>query len=99
MKERTSEDCGDSSTGIAFALSARMHDRRKGPADRRASKRGGRRTTDAMRSDVDALRVEWEDLGGSAGSHDMPGPESDDEMIAGHAELGPANRHLFPPRK
>ena len=99
MKERTPPDCVDSSTGIAFAFSAGMYDRRNGPVDRRASGRGGRRTTDAMRSQGDTLSVEWEDLDESAGPHDMSGCESDDELIADHAELGPASRPLVPPRK
>ena len=99
MKERTPPDCVDSSTGIAFALSAGMYDRRNGPADRRASGRGGRRTTDALRSEVDTLRLDWADLDESAGSHDMSGRESDDATIADHAELGPANRPFVPPRK
>jgi len=76
-----------------------MYDRRNGPADRRTSKRGGHRTTDAMRSDVNTLVLQWEGRDRSAGSHDMSGRESNDKMIAGHAELGPANRPLFPPRK
>ena len=76
-----------------------MYDRRNGPVDRRASKRGGRRATDAMRSEVDTLRLEWEDLDGPAGSHDLSGRESDDEMIADHAELGPSNRPFVRPRK
>ena len=99
MKERTSGDCVGSSTGIAFALPVGMYDRRNGPVDRRASGRGGRRSTDAMRSEADTLRVEWEDLDESAGSHDMSGREFDDETIADHAELGPASRPLVPPRK
>lgn len=99
MKERTSGDGVDSSTGIAFATSVGMYDRRNGPVNRRASGRGGRRTADAMRSEEATLRVEWEDLEESAGSHDMSGRESDDETIADHAELGRANRPLVPPRK
>ena len=52
-----------------------------------------------MRSQGDTLSVEWEDLDESAGSHDMSGREFDDETIADHAELGPANRPFVPPRK
>jgi hypothetical protein len=52
-----------------------------------------------MRSDVDTLRLEWEDLGMSAGSPGVSGPGADEEMIADHAELGPAHAPLAPPRK
>ena len=75
-----------------------MYDRRQGTPDRRASKRGGRRATDAMRSDVDTLRLEWEDPGMSAGSPGVSGRGAYDETIAGGAERSPADR-LVPPRK
>jgi len=76
-----------------------MYDRRHGSADRRASKRGGRRATDAPRIDVDTLCLEWDDLGMSGGSPCVSGSGLDDEMIADHAELGLAHRPLVPPRK
>jgi hypothetical protein len=56
-----------------------MQDRRHGLADRRASKRGGRRPTDLMRSDVDDLRVKWQELEMAAGSAASDDRKSDDE--------------------
>jgi hypothetical protein len=42
-----------------------MADGRTGPSERRVSRRGGRRGSEAARSDADLLRRAWEDRQGS----------------------------------
>jgi hypothetical protein len=84
--------------GTAFALSVSMNDKRHGAPDRRASRRGGRRTTDTMRSDVDAIRLQWElDLAPGSSLLDDTEPP-DDDSLAGRPH-GHNRRSLPPPRK
>ena len=75
-----------------------MYDRRNGPPDRRASKRGGRRATDAMRS-VDTIRLGWEGLTGA----DSPRPArrnfAGEELISDHVEPDYPQRPVSPLRK
>jgi hypothetical protein len=95
MKRRISGVPAVAATGTAFASLAGMSDQRHGNADRRASKRGGRRATDMMRSDVVSLRRKWEALDIADTSFDA----DEDELEADHAALGPARRPPVPPRK
>jgi hypothetical protein len=77
-----------------------VHDKRHGPLDRRVSKRGGRRETDTMRGDVDALRLKWEELEtGEEPSAVARRDSGADQAMADHAELGGGRRSLVPPRK
>jgi hypothetical protein len=75
-----------------------MNDRRHGPPDRRASRRGGRRTTDAMRSDVDAIRLQWE-FDQAPGSSLLDGAESHDDESLAEQPHGHTRRSLPPSRK
>jgi hypothetical protein len=86
--------------GTGFALLTVMLNRRDGPPDRRTSRRGGRRSTDTVRSDVDALRVQWEELESACGSPATAQRQSDDDtMPAAQARYGNVRRSRIPPRK
>ena len=77
-----------------------MHERRHGAGDRRASKRGGRRGGDTMRSDLDALRLKWDelDIDARAGAVARGTFESDD-AAADRAAPGRERRSQVPRRK
>lgn len=75
-----------------------MHDRRAGETDRRVSKRGGRRQTDTWRTDVEAVRLRWEELEAAGGATGPDGGTFDDDDVPADysSYLG---RSPFPPRK
>jgi len=77
-----------------------MVERRQGSLDRRASKRGGRRISDQMRSDTDTLRLRWEGLeipdSASPAINRLP---DDDDTLADPVRFGNVRRALVPPRK
>jgi hypothetical protein len=76
-----------------------MSERRHGASDRRASRRGGRRATDTLRDDLDALRLKWDELEIFSKSPAGPGGEAGvDQAVADHAEAG-LGQISVPPRK
>jgi hypothetical protein len=97
MKRRTSGTRVVAAPGTAFASSGRMDERRYGTSDRRASKRGGRRTTDTMRSHLDVLFLNWQELEMAAASPAVARPKpDDDESRAGRPPDGHVRRSLLP---
>ena len=77
-----------------------MMDRRTGPPDRRASRRGGRRSTDAMRSEADALRLQWDQIEIAGAPPAVPDRLfADDDVLQEPAGYGNVRRALVPPRK
>jgi len=66
-----------------------MSEMRQGAADRRASRRGGRRATDTLRDDLDALRLKWDELEMDSGSPAGAGSDAGvDRGVADHTEAG-----------
>jgi len=75
-----------------------MRERRAGETDRRASKRGGRRSTDPGRAAAAHLRLKWGDLDatGAAAGLDA-GLFDENEALADFPN--PVRRPPSPPRK
>lgn len=87
MKRRTSSRRTQLSTGTAFASLAVMSEMRQGAADRRASRRGGRRASDTLRDDLDALHLKWDELQMDAGGPAVASGEAGaDQRVADHTE-------------
>jgi hypothetical protein len=77
-----------------------MDERRDGAADRRASKRGGRRAGDTMRSDLDVLRLKWDELDIDARAGVVArGEFESDDAAADRAAPGRERRSQAPRRK
>jgi hypothetical protein len=100
VKERTCDERAAACDGTAFASCLAMRERRDGASDRRASRRGGRRHSDHIRHETDALRTKWEALERTEGASALDGPLSDDdEIVTEPPHLGYVRRLPFPPRK